>query len=384
MNGRPLHILITDPHLSGGGQVRYVANLAAQLVRLGHKPVIGCRQGSVLKTAATEAQCAALESFVFRGGLRPAAWKNDLALFRRYITAENPDIVHVSGSQDHWTAAAANATLGRPVCILRTRHNTYNVAKHLPNRILNTRWTDYQIVVCDTVRRDLAKHPAFRPDRLCSIHNGVDAELFSPSPETRAAARAEFGYDSSHTVCGIAARLVEAKGHVYLFRAAAMLKEKIPQLRILCLGQGAKEAELKQFVAELGIDRLIQFGGFRNDMHRCVQAFDIGIQPSVDCDTSSFSLKEQMASEIPVIASDYGGLVEIIDDGVEGFIVPAANIEPLAAAIETLAGDPPRRAAMGKAGRARVRRDFTVEVFAKRTVEAYRHACSLARERRRQ
>lgn len=383
MNDQPLQILITDPHLSGGGQVRYVANLAAQLVRLGHKPVIGCRQGSILTKAAAGAECPALDSFVFRGGLRPGAWTNDLALFRRCVTAEKPDIIHASGSQDHWTAALANVTLGRPVCIVRTRHNTYSVAGHLPNRILNRRWTDYQIVVCDTVRKDLAKHPAFQPGRLCSIHNGVDAQLFSPSSETRAAARAEFGYDTSHIVCGIAARLVEAKGHAYLFRAAALLKEKVPQFRILCLGQGAKETELKQLAADLGIEPLVRFGGFRNDMHRCVQAFDIGVQPSVDCDTSSFSLKEQMACELPVVASDYGGLVEIIDDGVEGRVVPTATVEPLAEAIEALARDPARRAAMGKAGRARVLRDFTVEVFAKRTVEAYRRALSFAEQRRR-
>lgn len=383
MTPAPLHILITDPHLSGGGQVRYVSNLASQLVQFGHKVVIGCRPGSVLVESAQAAGCPARDSFAFRGGLRPAAWRNDLQNFRGYIRLEKPDIIHVSGSQDHWAAALANNTLGRPVCILRTRHNTYNVANNFPNRILNRRWTDYQIVVCDTVRRDLARHPAFDPARLCTIHNGVDANLFTPSAETRAAARAEFGYEPSRLVLGIAARLVDAKGHVFLFRAAALLKDKLPQLRILCFGQGVKEPQLRQLAAELGISGIVQFGGFRNDMHRCTQAFDIGIQPSIDCDTSSFSLKEQMALEIPVIASDYGGLVELVDDGVEGLIVPAGSVEPLAAAIASLAADAPRRTVMGKAGRARVIRDFTVEVFARRTVEAYSRALSIAQDRRR-
>jgi len=379
----PLHILITDPHLGGGGQVRYVSNLAAQLVQLGYKITIGCRPGSILVNSAAAAGCPARDSFAFRGGLRPAAWRNDLQNFRRCIRIEKPDIIHVSSSQDHWAAALANQTLGAPVCILRTRHNTYAVANNLPNRVLNRRWTDYQIVVCDTVRRDLARHPAFDPTRLCTIHNGVDATLFTPSAEIRAQARAEFGYDPAHLVLGIAARLVDAKGHAFLFRAAALLKDKLPQLRILCFGQGAKERPLRQLAADLGIAGIVQFAGFRNDMHRCTQAFDIGVQPSIDCDTSSFSLKEQMALEMPVIASDYGGLVELIDDGVEGFIVPAGSVEPLAAAIASLAADPARRAAMGKAGRARVIRDFTVEIFAQRTVDAYCRALAIARDRRR-
>jgi glycosyltransferase involved in cell wall biosynthesis len=363
--------------------VRYVSNLASQLVQLGHKVVIGCRPSSVLIEAAHGAGCPVRDTFAFRGGLRLGAWRNDLRQFRWYIRSEKPDLIHVSGSQDHWAAAIANGTLGRPVCILRTRHNTYRVANSLPNRLLNRRLTDYQIVVCDTVRRDLERHPAFDPARLCAIHNGVDAALFTPSAETRARARAEFGYDSGDLVLGIAARLVDAKGHAFLFRAAALLKEKLPCLRILCLGQGAKESQLRGLASDLGIGGIVQFAGFRNDMHRCTQAFDIGVQPSIDCDTSSFSLKEQMALEMPVIASDYGGLVELIDDGVEGLIVPTGSVEPLAAAIASLATDPARRAAMGKAGRARVVREFTVEVFAQRTVEAYRRALAIVRERRR-
>ena len=381
MTESSLHILITDPHLGGGGQVRYVSNLATQLVRLGHKVVIGCRPGSVLVKSAADAGCPARDTFAFRGGLRLGAWSNDIKNFRSYIRENKPDIIHVSGSQDHWSAAVANHTLGRPVCILRTRHNTYKVANSLPNRILNRRLTDYQIVVCETVRRDLARHRAFDPARLCTIHNGVDATLYTPSAEPRARARAEFGYQPTDLVLGIAARLVEAKGHAFLFRAAALLKENLPSLRILCFGQGAKEAQLGQLAAELGIADIVTFGGFRNDMQECTQAFDIGVQPSIDCDTSSFSLKEQMALEIPVIASDYGGLVELIDDGVEGMIVPAGSVEPLAAAIMSLDGDPPLRAAMGKASRARVLREFTVEVFARRTVEAYRRALDIARQR---
>ncbi|MCX5768882.1 MAG: glycosyltransferase family 4 protein [Candidatus Hydrogenedentes bacterium] len=382
MTPTPLHILITDPHLGGGGQVRYVSNLAAQLVRLGHKITIGCRPGSILVNSAAAAGCPALDMFAFRGGVRPGAWRNDLQNFRRYIRAEKPDIIHVSSSQDHWAAAFTNMTLGRPVCILRTRHNTYAVANNLPNRILNRRWTDYQIVVCDVVRRDLARHPAFDGERLCTIHNGVDATLFTPSPEVRAQARAEFGYTPAHLVLGIAARLVDAKGHAFLFRAAALLKDQLPQLRILCFGQGVKEPQLRQLAGDLGIGPIVQFAGFRDDMHQCTQAFDIGVQPSIDCDTSSFSLKEQMVLEMPVIASDYGGLVELIDDGVEGLIVPTGSVEPLAAAIASLAGDPARRSAMGKAGRDRVLRDFTVEVFALRTVEAYARALAIAHDRR--
>lgn len=374
MKDDPLKILVTDPHLQGGGQVRYVANLARELTRMGQQVVIGCKRDSVLVERAREAGCGVYNRFSFRGGLRPRSWQRDLAAATAFIRSERPDILHVSGSQDHWVCAAANRWMGRPVCVVRTRHNTYAVSNHLPNRLLNRDWTDFQIVVCDVVRRDLARHPAFDGSRMCAIHNGVDAEEYRPDDARRRAARREFGYEDEDVVCGIAARLVPAKGHEFLFRAVASLRRALPCLRVLVLGQGDLESSLRGLVAECGIDSMVRFAGFREDMAYCTQAFDVGIQPSIDCDTSSFSLKEQMAAEKPVIASDYGGLVEIVTPGVEGLVVPSGTVEPLAEAIRTLCLNADLRSGMGRAGRQRVLREFTIQVFARRTLEAYRCA----------
>ena len=133
--------------------------------------------------------------------------------------------------------------------------------------------------------------------------------------------------------------------------------------------------------AELGLSKVVRFAGFREDMAACTQAFDAAVLPSVDCDTSSFSLKEAMAAEKPVIASDYGGLPEVVDDGGEGIVVPAGTVAPLREAMRTLMGDRALAARMGAAGRARVERDFSIEVFAGRTVEAYRMALDSHRKR---
>lgn len=373
----PLHIFLTDPHLAGGGQVRYITNLARELLRAGHRVTIGCRPGSVLIPKARELGAEVAGRFSFRGGLRLLSWAGDLRALRRFIQSGRPDIVHANLSQDHWACAAANRSLGGPACLVRTRHNTYPVRDSLPNRVLNRRWTDYQIVVCDVVRQALAAQPTFDAERLCSIHNGVDARAFAFDPRTRARARDEFGLRDDDLVLGIAARLVEDKGHRFLFEAAAQAVHNLPTLRILVLGQGVLEAPLKQLVERLGLGPHVRFLGFREDMAYCVQAFDIGVQPSIGCDTSSLALKEQMAAQRPVIASDYGGLREIVTDGLEGIVVPAGTVGPLARAIETLGRDPRLRRNMGEAGRQRVLRDFTVEVFAQRTIEAYRRALEL-------
>lgn len=378
----PLKIVLTDPHLRGGGQVRYLSNLCQQFVRNGHEVYIGCRPGSVLQQHAERAKATPLPVFHFVGGLRPRAWLHDLRAMAGILRDLEPDIVHVNGSQDHWTAALANRWAGRPACLVRTRHNTYRVGGSLPNRVLNRNWTDYQIVVCEFVRADLAGQPTFDAERMESIHNGVDAAQYQPDPEARRRMRQEFGFAEDHVVCGIAARLVAAKGHRYLFEAVGALVERLPQLRVLALGEGPLEGELRRMVGEVGLDERVVFAGFREDMPACVQAFDIGIQPSIDCDTSSFSLKEQMAAGKPVIASDFGGLPEILTNGKEGFIIPAGTAEPLADAIERLASDAAMRAEIGRLARERVLSEFTIERFAQKTLEAYGCAMQWRRKRR--
>ena len=89
-----------------------------------------------------------------------------------------------------------------------------------------------------------------------------------------------------------------------------------------------------------------------------------------------------MACEMPLIASDYDGLPEIVDDGVDGLVAAAGDARALERALRTLLADAELRVRMGKAGRARVLREFTVEVFAQRTVAAYREAIAWHQSRR--
>lgn len=380
MSASPLRIVLTDPHSQGGGQRTYLAHLMQRFRGMGHHVTMCCRPGSMLAGAAAEAECEVLDRFNFPRGFKPPGLAADLRRMVRLIRLEQPDILHVNNSQDHWLVAAANRWLGRPATLLRTRHNTYPVKDSWPNRVLNRRWTDYQIVVCHAVRRDLMKLRSFDPGRMCTVHNGVDSARFAPAPETRARMRALFGYAEKDVVAGIAARLVKAKGHEFLLRAVAQIADSYPDLRLLILGTGVLEEDLKRLAEALGVMDRVQFAGQRDDIAECVQAMDIGVQPSIGTDTSSFSLKEQMAAGKPVIASDYGGLTEIVSDGVEGLVVPAGTVNPLAAAMRRLIDSPESRAKMGAAGRARVDREFSLDHFAARTLEAYHKAIELHRE----
>lgn len=377
-----LKVLMTDPHLKGGGQVRYVVNLSRELVRLGHEVTIGCKPDSVLAEGARDAGCGVLNEFSYRGGLRPRCWLRDIARARRFIAEAKPDILHANGSQDHWVSAVANRLDGFPTTIVRTRHNTYAVSESWANGTLNRAWTDYQIAVCEAVFDLRATRPVFDATRMCAIHNGVDPDAFKPNPETRRRMRGAFGFDEDQVVLGMAARLTEAKGHQFLFRAVTGLKARHPALRLLILGQGELESHLKRLAGELGIADITTFAGFRTDIANCVQAFDVGVQPSIDCEASSFSVMEQMATEVPMVASDHGGTKEIVRDGQDGYIVPQGTVEPLAEALEKLMADPALRKQMGVSARQRIAGEFTLTKLAERTVAAYRRALDVHGARR--
>ncbi|GMW00666.1 MAG: hypothetical protein AMXMBFR84_18030 [Candidatus Hydrogenedentota bacterium] len=381
MSTRPLKILLTDPHLKGGGQVRYVEKLASELTQLGHSVAIGCKRESVLVESARLAKCGLVNRFHYRGGLRPTCWFDDVRTVKGYIQAEAPDILHANGSQDHWVSAIANRLMGFPVCMVRSRHNTYPVSENILNRTLNLRWTDYQIAVCEEVREMRISRPVFDADRMASIHNGVDPDEYKPDAEVRKRVREEFGYTNGQVVLGMAARLTEAKGHRYLFEAAVDLSKAFPNVRLLLLGRGDLENDLKAMARELGIDGITHFAGFRTDVGDCIQAFDIGVQPSIACEASSFSVMEQMATEKPIVASDHGGTKEIVRDGIDGHIVRQGETLPLMEALRSLIADEEKRRTMGRSARTRVADEFSLAKLAERTVAAYRHALELHQAR---
>jgi len=375
-----LRILITDPHIKGGGQITYVCRLAKGLREQGHEVYVGCRKNSIFVEFAQTFQYIPINRFHFAGGLRPKKWIEDIITFKATLQEIKPDIIHTNGSQDHWTSAITNQLLHHRFCLVRTRHNTYTLSNHLLNRWLNLKCTDYHIAVCELVRQELINNNHFPENRICSIHNGVDIKEFQHNDEHREKSRKEFGFQNTDVVCGISARLSPAKGHIYLFKALQMIAAECPEIKLLVLGAGELEKDLKKLAIDLGISDKIVFAGYRKDMAYCTQAFDIAVLPSIDCDTSSFSLKEAMAEGKPVIASNYGGLPEIIDDGIEGKIVPAGTVEPLAQAIKELVKNSEIRTEMGKRARERAIYKFSTEQFINKTLEAYFKALEFHRE----
>lgn len=189
-------------------------------------------------------------------------------------------------------------------------------------------------VVC--VSRDLRDFMALtvgvRPSRLEVIHNGIDLERFSCPENT------EHERKNQSIVIGTVARLTEAKDHENLLRAFNVVREDEPGVRLLLVGDGELRQEIESVVSSLGMEGVVEMTGKRSDIPQLLNGMDIFVLPSRR-EGFPVSIIEAMACGRAVVATDVGGVREIIDDGVDGIIVPSGDHRSLALALVQLVQD---------------------------------------------
>jgi glycosyltransferase involved in cell wall biosynthesis len=143
-----------------------------------------------------------------------------------------------------------------------------------------------------------------------------------------------------------------------------------PELRLVIAGDGSLRGALEAEAAALGIADRVHLLGARNDVPDVLAALDVFAMPS-EWEPFGLAAAEAMAAGLPVVASEVGGLPEVVAAGVTGILVPACEPEPLAAGIATLLREPATRRAMGEAGRARVQAEFSAQAMGNRMCSLY-------------
>jgi glycosyltransferase involved in cell wall biosynthesis len=170
-------------------------------------------------------------------------------------------------------------------------------------------------------------------------------------------------------------RLIPIKGHIVLLRAFAQARQRMPSLQLDVAGRGPLEPALRALAKELGVEGGVRFLGYVAPVQRAIEDAAAVVVPSMGEGFGMVAL-EAMERARPVIAAEIGGLGELVEDGVTGYLVPPGEAEPLADAIVRLASDLPRAAAMGSAGRHRALEQFLQERCTDRTELLYRAALS--------
>ncbi|WP_239461960.1 glycosyltransferase [Occallatibacter savannae] len=191
------------------------------------------------------------------------------------------------------------------------------------------------------------------------IYPGVDVNEFSPDKIRR----------RTLTV-GTACRLEPVKDVATLIDAVSIVAAQHPAIRLEIAGEGSLRTALQERVHALGISENVAFLGWRSDVSALHHSWSLFIQPSLD-EGFGVSVLEAMASGLPVIASDAGGLRELIVDGKTGLLVPPGNPTILAEKIRLLIESPDVMATMGDAGRLRAQESFSLQQMMRETVDLY-------------
>jgi glycosyltransferase involved in cell wall biosynthesis len=196
------------------------------------------------------------------------------------------------------------------------------------------------------------------------IHHGVDATLFHPGGA---------GSPLSPPLVLSAGRLVPKKGFPDLLRACALLG---PDARVRILGDGPMRTEIAQLVADLGMEERVQLGGVftqaelaRELRRAAVFALTPVVTAGGDRDGIPNVLLEAMAAGTAVVATDVGGIAEVVVDGRTGVLCPAGDVERIASGLASLLADPRRRARLGRAARAAVVERFDAQIGARRIAD---------------
>lgn len=279
---------------------------------------------------------------------------------RRLLKDLGPDILHTHLYHPNYYGRLAALGLGLKG-VVASVHNVYTRRKfhrRLWNFLLS--WaTDFVVAVSPEVWQDVRRYDAVPLSRLLLLPNGVSLQALEV-PQSREEAKEILGV--SGFCLGTVGRLEEQKGHAYLLDALPPILEEVPDTTVLLAGEGRLRQSLEKQARDLGLADRVRFLGLRRDVPLVYRALDVFVLPSL-WEGLPLALLEAMGAGLPVVATRVGGVKTVIQDGVNGRLVPAGAPPPLAAAIVELAREPRRRTGMGQAARKTVEEHYSREAM---------------------
>lgn len=294
-------------------------------------------------------------------------WLHNWALDRLY-RQYRPTVVHthLGGLGYTWSLSIKHGT---PVRI----HTVHSIAsKDLGTsvgrrvRILAFRYRIGGVVpvaIAEEVARTIEQLYGYKNPPV--IPNGVPINEYAPDPEKRLQFRRTHGAELNASVIVHVGRFVELKNHALLLRAFAKLQSTHP-LYLWLVGDGELRTTMEQLAQELGVADRVRFWGVRSDVADILNAADIFTLPS-KYEGNPMSVMEAMAAGLPVVATAVGGVPELVEEGVSGFLTPNEDTDALTNALQQLVDNAGLRQRMGEAALRRAREKFDI----RHTVRAY-------------
>lgn len=361
-----LNVLTIIDHLALGGAEMMLGRFAAAAPDADIRLSVTCLAERAGNPAAEQLRAVGIEPVVLslhRLRLR------ELRELNQHIADVGPDLVHTHlGSSDCLGALAARS-LGIPA--ISTIHamawngTMRSRAKDELTAYARRRGAARIIAVSDSAREAYLSRGWVSPRRIVTIRNGVDLVRL---PGAGSAVRRDLGIGPDDLVVGMISALRPEKAHDVAIAAVARLRQDFPRLRLLIAGQGPSCDEIARLAAPHG--EAVVMAGMRSDVMAVFDAIDVCLHPS-RADALPTTLIEAMAASVPVVASDVGGIPEIVERSTGVLVDAPPTVDAVARVLRRVLGDAALRRELGAAGRRRYEDAFRAGPWVQRTRSLY-------------
>jgi glycosyltransferase involved in cell wall biosynthesis len=360
-----LHVIDS---LGRGGAERLLADLAPELIARHIETEVISLTDTVPLAGPLRERGVKVWSLGFEGTLYSVSELLRIGTrLRKYLRAVSFDIVH---SHLHTADLICRLFVPEGIKLVSTAHSTdswWYESKRLGS--IGLTWIDAglgrvsgtrRIAVSEKVAAEAVRVLRVQRPRIRVIYNGIPVARFS-------AERPESAKIQRIIQVG---RFVPEKGHATSLEAFSLVLQDHPEIELFLVGEGKEEARLRELATRLGIESSVSFIGARDDIPVQLSQSDLFWMPSA-WEGLPIACLEAMAANLPVIASKVGGLQEIVEHGVSGFLIEPGSATQLASATNVFLQDPNLAKQFGERGRERVVREFSITVTADKYASAY-------------
>jgi len=365
-------ILFVITKSNWGGAQRYVFDVAAGLDRERFEPVVALG-GTGLASAAPgllkeRLETAGVRTVVVESFMRDISVRKEFSALRELIELfkrERPDVVHLNSSKAGGLGALAARLAGVKRIVFTSHGLAWNEDRNAVSKVFIYLASRFTFLLCHKVIT-ITKENQKRVPRSVLIHNGI-----SPAPMMlKEDARTALNIPQDALAIGALGELTWNKGYHQLLRAAQILKRAGKQFVLVIMGEGEERTFLETLIAEEGLEDTVMLAGFVQDGARYLRAFDIFALSSVK-EGLPYVLMEAGHAGLPSVATDVGGVRDIVGDGISGLLVKPKNEHDLAEKLGKLIDDEALRAKFGQALQKRVEQEFTIAKMVASTQEVY-------------
>jgi glycosyltransferase involved in cell wall biosynthesis len=315
-------------------------------------------------------------STLWRRSIHPVFDLLALAELYRLCRRERFDIVNTHTSKGGILGRIAARLAGVPHVVHTVHGYAFNEVDSRAKAIVYTWLERLASPFCDVIisvneeeRLIAIEKKITSPEKITTVLNGIDTSVFRDvGPVDNLRRELDPGGDA--VLIGSTGRLAPQKGFEYAVRAMPAIVDAYPQTRLVIAGDGPLEADLKALARQMGVADHCLFLGFRPDVPELLACYDIFVLPSL-WEGLSISLLEAMAAGKAIVTTAIKGNREVIDDGVDGVLVPPADPDVLAGALIDLIGDRECIVMLGENARRKAVEEFSQEAMVARTLELY-------------